>query len=66
VLFGPSLALGAVTKLSVTSSVILMGIICTFYTSIGGLKAVIWTDVIQFILMFAGIIAVVIKVNHLC
>ena len=29
--------------------------ICTFYTSIGGIKAVIWTDVLQCILMMLGV-----------
>lgn len=31
------------------------------YTSLGGLKAVIWTDVIQYGLMYAGIIVIMIK-----
>ena len=26
---------------------LIMGILCTFYTTIGGIKAVIWTDVLQ-------------------
>ena len=58
-LYGPSLALASVTSLSVTKSVIVVGIICTFYTSIGGIKAVIWTDVLQCILMMLGVFMIV-------
>lgn len=55
VLFGPALSLASVTSLSVVNSVIVVGIICTFYTSIGGIRAVIWTDVLQCILMMLGV-----------
>ncbi|CAG2163637.1 unnamed protein product [Oppiella nova] len=60
VLYGPALALASVTPLSVTGSILVVGIICTFYTSIGGIKAVIWTDVLQTILMFSGLLMVAI------
>lgn len=39
-----------------------MGFICSTYTAIGGLKAVVWTDVVQLILMVFGLIVVVVKV----
>ncbi|XP_015795933.1 sodium-coupled monocarboxylate transporter 2 [Tetranychus urticae] len=61
VLYGPSLALGAVTGLSVTASILLCGLICTVYTALGGLKAVIWTDVLQYFLMILGIVVVIVK-----
>jgi solute carrier family 5 (sodium-coupled monocarboxylate transporter), member 8/12 len=35
-------------------------IICIFYTTVGGLKAVVWTDTLQFILMIGGVFAVTI------
>jgi len=60
VLYGPSLALSSVISISVPTSVIIVGFICTFYTSIGGIKAVIWTDVLQCILMILGLMLVVI------
>lgn len=55
VLFAPSLALEATTGLSGTMSVLLIGVICTFYSTVGGIKAVLITDVFQGLLMFAGI-----------
>lgn len=61
VLYGPSLALETVTGLSVTSSIFIIGGICAVYTSIGGIKAVVWTDVVQVFLMFAGLLVVMIR-----
>ncbi len=40
-------------------SVIGLGIIGTIYTSVGGIKAVVWTDVFQFLMIFIGMSAVV-------
>lgn len=49
VLYTPALALSTVAGINLTFSILSIGIICTFYTSIGGIKAVIWTDVFQVI-----------------
>jgi solute carrier family 5 (sodium-coupled monocarboxylate transporter), member 8/12 len=35
--------------------------ICIFYTCLGGIKAVIWTDVIQIFLMYGTLFLIVIK-----
>ncbi|XP_051158287.1 putative sodium-dependent multivitamin transporter [Leptopilina boulardi] len=59
VLYAPSLALEATTGLSRTLSILLIGIICTFYSTIGGIKAVLITDVFQGILMFAALIGII-------
>ncbi|CAF4597451.1 unnamed protein product, partial [Rotaria sp. Silwood2] len=56
ILYGPCLALSQVTGLDVWLAIISCGVICTFYTSIGGMKAVIWTDVAQSFIMFFGVI----------
>lgn len=54
VLLLPALALSAVTGVGVTTSVLVMGIITTIYTVLGGMKAVIWTDVLQVFVMVGG------------
>ncbi|CAF1339041.1 unnamed protein product [Rotaria sordida] len=56
ILYGPSLALSQVTGLDIWFAIGSCGIICTLYTSVGGMKAVIWTDVVQTIVMFLGLI----------
>ncbi|XP_059148788.1 sodium-coupled monocarboxylate transporter 1-like [Physella acuta] len=61
VLYGPSTALSAVTEFPTWAVIVVVGVVCTFYTSIGGLKAVIWTDVFQTLVMLAGMVAVLIK-----
>ena len=44
-IYGPSTTLTALTTLSSEVAVVLIGLVATFYTCIGGIKAVIWTDV---------------------
>jgi Na+/proline symporter len=57
-LYGPAVALNSVTPLSTEASILICGIICTIYTSIGGMKSVLWTDTFQTVLIFAGQISV--------
>lgn len=60
VLYAPSLALEATTKISTESSIIIIGLICTFYSTIGGIKAVLITDLFQSILMLGAIIIIIV------
>jgi len=54
VLYLPALALSAVTGLNVIWSILLMGAVTIAYTLLGGMKAVIWTDVLQVFVMLGG------------
>ncbi|XP_021951662.1 sodium-coupled monocarboxylate transporter 1 [Folsomia candida] len=60
VLFAPALALNAVVDFPIWIAVVAMGLSCALYTSIGGLRAVVWTDVFQMVIMLAGMFAIVI------
>lgn len=60
VLYAPALALEAVTGLNIVFSIIIVGVVCTFYATLGGMKAVLVTDIFQSLLMFASIFAVII------
>lgn len=61
VLYAPALALEALTGLNRSWAIILVGAVCTFYSTIGGMKAVLLTDVFQSILMYAAVLAVAIS-----
>ncbi|KAE8743130.1 hypothetical protein FOCC_FOCC011294 [Frankliniella occidentalis] len=59
VLYTPALTLEAVTGMSKVWAILSVGLVCTFYSTIGGLKAVLITDVFQSLLMFAAIYSVI-------
>uniref|UniRef100_UPI00398E3E45 sodium/iodide cotransporter isoform X1 n=1 Tax=Pristiophorus japonicus TaxID=55135 RepID=UPI00398E3E45 len=61
VIYAPALILNQVTGLNIWASLLSSGAICTFYTTVGGLKAVIWTDVFQIITMMSGFAAIMIR-----
>nr|XP_039271468.1 sodium-coupled monocarboxylate transporter 1-like [Styela clava] len=60
-IYGPSLALRGVTGLSSISAMLSTGLICTLYTTLGGLKGVIWTDVLQGAFMMVGMLTFIIR-----
>lgn len=47
VLYVPALTLEAVTGLPQSASILLVGLVCVFYSTMGGIKAVIITDLLQ-------------------
>ena len=48
------LALSAFTVLSPAQSVLLMGLLSLLYSTMGGLKAVVWTDTLQTFILLGG------------
>lgn len=60
VVYAPALALEAVTGISKEMAILAMGVVCTFYSSIGGMKAVLITDLFQSVLMFAAVYVIII------
>ena len=50
----PALALAVVTGFDVQLCIIAMGIICIAYTVLGGIEAVIWSDVLQTAVLLGG------------
>ncbi|XP_038051840.1 sodium-coupled monocarboxylate transporter 1-like [Patiria miniata] len=61
VTFAASLAATAVTDVSYAVAVVCLVGVCTIYTVIGGIKAVLWTDTLQMLIIIATIIIVIIK-----
>lgn len=60
-MYVPSLAINAATggQVDLTTMTIIVGVLVTLYTMLGGIRAVIWNDVIQFCIMFGGLAATV-------
>uniref|UniRef100_A0A4W5N6X8 Solute carrier family 5 member 8, like n=1 Tax=Hucho hucho TaxID=62062 RepID=A0A4W5N6X8_9TELE len=59
VIYAPALALNQITGLNLWGVLVATGVVCIVYCTLGGLKAVIWTDVFQMVIMLAGFVAVI-------
>ncbi|XP_061641188.1 sodium-coupled monocarboxylate transporter 1 isoform X1 [Phyllopteryx taeniolatus] len=59
VIYAPALALNQITGMDLWGVLVATGAVCIFYCTLGGLKAVIWTDVLQMVIMLAGFVAVI-------
>ncbi len=54
ILFLPSLAIATITGIDMVWSILLMGGFTIAYTALGGMKAVVWTDVVQLAVKMGG------------
>ncbi|XP_018376705.1 PREDICTED: putative sodium-dependent multivitamin transporter [Trachymyrmex cornetzi] len=63
-LYAPSLALEATTGLSSTMSILVLAVICTSYSTLGGIKAVLITDIFQGLLMLIALIIIIFIVTQ--
>ena len=58
VAFGVSLAMNVLTGWDIETLIIVVGVAVTIYTTLGGIEAVIWTDVIQCVVLMTGAVFV--------
>ncbi|NER00504.1 MAG: sodium/solute symporter [Cyanothece sp. SIO2G6] len=56
-LYAASLVVATVTGLPLAWAILLVGIVSIAYTVAGGIAAVVWTDVLQFAMIFVGLAA---------
>lgn len=56
--YAPALALEQVTGLPLWFTILCTGVVTTIYTTFGGMRAVIWTDVMQLIVLFGGMVII--------
>lgn len=56
VVFLPALTLTAILDMNIYAAIILMGVLAVIYTTLGGIEAVIWSDVLQVFILVGGII----------
>lgn len=61
--FAAAAVIDAMTGVGVAWAIVLTGVVSVIYTALGGLAAVIWTEVIQFGVMLLGVVIVFI---YLC
>ncbi len=64
ILAGAKLASATFVDLELTHALIMMGVVAVVYTVMGGLKAVIYTDTVQWALLMGGLIFVGIPVAY--
>ncbi len=63
VLYLPAIALNVATGIDIIFCIVLMGVISLVYTIMGGIEAVIWTDVLQVVILIGGIILCLILIS---
>src|SRR6056297_4206743 len=64
ILAGAKLASATFVDLKLNHALIIMGVIAVVYTVMGGLKAVIYTDTIQWIILMSGLILIGIPLGY--
>ena len=58
-LYAAGMLLSRISHLDIYIVILLAGIVATLYTGIGGIRAVMWTDCLQFIVLFGGLVIAV-------
>jgi SSS family transporter len=56
VIFLPAIALSAASGIDIYLSILFMGVLSTIYTVLGGIEAVVWSDVLQVVVLMGGAI----------
>ncbi|MEZ5014367.1 MAG: sodium:solute symporter family protein [Chitinophagales bacterium] len=58
ILAGAKLASATFPQISITEAILIMGLIAVIYTVAGGIKAVIYTDTIQWLILMGGLVLI--------
>lgn len=64
ILAGAKLASATFVEIDTQQAVLLMGVIAVVYTVIGGIKAVIYTDTVQWIILMAGLLFIGLPIGY--
>jgi len=64
ILAGAKLASATFPSISIQQAVLIMGVIAVVYTVIGGIKAVIYTDTVQWLILMFGLVFIGIPVGY--
>ena len=63
-LYAPSLVLAQILHVDLKVAIVVSAAVAIFYTWFGGIKAVIWTDVMQFCVFFGGGVLVLVLISN--
>ena len=63
-LYAPSLVLAQILHVDLKVAIVVSAAVAIFYTWFGGIKAVIWTDVLQFCVFFGGGVVVLVLISN--
>lgn len=58
VMYAPALGFSQLTGISLNILIPATCCVCIFYTTLGGVKAVVWTDTVQTVMILASVITV--------
>jgi Na+/proline symporter len=61
-LYAPAIVMSVIFGWNDRVTTLLIGIVCVLYTTLGGIPAVTWTDVLQMTIIFAGLILALLTV----
>jgi Na+/proline symporter len=61
-LYAPAIVMSVIFGWNDRVTTLLIGIVCVLYTTLGGIPAVTWTDVLQMSIIFAGLILALLTV----
>src|SRR5580692_5080584 len=64
-LYAPAIVMSVIFGWNDRVTTLIIGIVCVLYTTLGGIPAVTWTDVLQMTIIFAGLILALITVISL-
>jgi Na+/proline symporter len=64
-LYAPAIVMSVIFGWNDRLTTLIIGVICVLYTTMGGIPAVTWTDVLQMSIIFAGLILALITVVSL-
>lgn len=59
VIYSSALVVAEISGANLHLIILLIGVVATIYTMLGGIEGVIWTDVLQMIVLFGGVIAAI-------
>lgn len=59
VIYGSALVVAEITGGNLIAIIALIGCVATIYTMLGGIKGVVWTDVLQMVVLFGGVLAAI-------